>query len=545
MSFEVTAKDLLGRIGRLRTKHGEIQTPILLPVVNPLLQPISPAEMNRDFGCKAIITNAYLMKKNFGDEVCIRGIHDFLGFDNVIMTDSGAYQILVYGNIETTQEEIISYQEAIDTDIGVILDIPTGGDAPREKAEYSVAETLRRARTAIDTFNRKDILWVGPVQGGNHLDLISMSAKEMGKLHFSIHALGSPTQVMEHYLFSNLVDMIMEAKRNLPVERPLHLFGAGHPFMFAFAVAMGCDLFDSAAYAIYAREGKYMMDYGTERLTNLKYLPCNCRICSKYTPQELCALETESRTEALARHNLNVCYTEIRRVKQAICEGRLWELLEIRARNHPSLLEALKNLGKHREYLEENTPIVHSRGFFYLGSTGLARPEIIRHRRKLTHLASVDGKVMILLPELGSKPFHRSKEFKRVKAALRKRLDLRLEDLAFSVFACPFGVTPLELDETFPLSQYETPSTPDDETRHDVTEEVLHFISDNARYCKSIVVYAAGGLGEEIARKIEENDLEGKIIVVKNERHIWSRKALTILTEKVMEAFSIQDSLNS
>jgi 7-cyano-7-deazaguanine tRNA-ribosyltransferase len=339
--------------------------------------------------------------------------------------------------------------------------------------------------------------------------------------------------------------MIMEAKSNLPVERPLHLFGAGHPFMFAFAVAMGCDIFDSAAYAIYAREGKYMMDYGTERLTNLKYFPCNCKICSKYTPQELSALETESRTEALARHNLNVCYTEIRRVKQAICEGRLWELLEIRARNHPSLLDALTSLGKHREYIEENTPVVHNRGVLYLGSTGLARPEIVRHHRKLTHLASADGKVLVLLPELGSKPFHRSKEFKRVKATLRKRLDLRLENLAFSVFACPFGVTPLELDETFPLSQYETPSTPDDETRRDVTEEVIHFISDNVRCCKSIVVYAAGELGEDIARKIEESSLDGKITVVKNEGPMWSREALTILAGKVMEAFLIQDPPNS
>ena len=136
----------------------------------------------------------------------------------------------------------------------------------RSKAVYSVDETLRRAKKALGLFTRRDILWVGPVQGGNHLDLVTKSAKEMAKFPFSIYALGSPTQVMEHYLFDYLVDMIMEAKRNLPVERPLHLFGAGHPFMFALAVALGCDIFDSAAYAIYAREGKYMTDYGTERL---------------------------------------------------------------------------------------------------------------------------------------------------------------------------------------------------------------------------------------------------------------------------------------
>ena len=66
MSFEIVTKDILGRIGKLRTKRGVVETPVLLPVINPLLQPISPREMRNDFGCKAIITNAYLLKKNFG-----------------------------------------------------------------------------------------------------------------------------------------------------------------------------------------------------------------------------------------------------------------------------------------------------------------------------------------------------------------------------------------------------------------------------------------------------------------------------------------------
>ena len=98
----------------------------------------------------------------------------------------------------------------------------------------------------------------------------------MGKLPFQIHALGSPTEVMESYRYDVLADMILTAKKGLPVERPLHLFGAGHPAMFSLAVALGCDLFDSAAYALYARENRYMTENGTWRLEEMDYFPCCC-----------------------------------------------------------------------------------------------------------------------------------------------------------------------------------------------------------------------------------------------------------------------------
>ena len=150
----------------------------------------------------------------------------------------------------------------IDTDIATILDIPTGWDVTKGYARYTVKETLKRAKALKKMVTRNDLLWVGPVQGGQYLDLVAKSAKEMGKLPFQVHALGSPTPVMEQYKFDVLVDMIITAKMNLPPDRPLHLFGAGHPFMFSLAVALGCDLFDSAAYALFARQDRYLTESG-------------------------------------------------------------------------------------------------------------------------------------------------------------------------------------------------------------------------------------------------------------------------------------------
>jgi len=68
MCFEIVERDLLARVGRLKTKSGKVETPVLLPVVNPNVQPIPPKEMLEKFGCKALITNAYILKKHFGEE---------------------------------------------------------------------------------------------------------------------------------------------------------------------------------------------------------------------------------------------------------------------------------------------------------------------------------------------------------------------------------------------------------------------------------------------------------------------------------------------
>jgi 7-cyano-7-deazaguanine tRNA-ribosyltransferase len=276
MSFEVKEKDLLGRIGKLKTKNGTSKPPSV-PSHNPQHPTGRAATLRRRFGFEAVITNAYILWKRYREKPVNEGLHKFLKYDGAVMTDSGAYQILVYGNVEVSQKEIVTYQEAIGSDIATILDIPTGWHVPKEKAQETVAETLKRAKAFFKLKTRQDTLWVGPVQGGRHLDLVAKSAKAMGKLPFQIHALGSPTEVMESYRYDVLVDMIMTAKMNLPPERPLHLFGAGHPHMLALAVALGCDLFDSAAYALYARENRYMTENGTWRLGEMDYFPCQCQ----------------------------------------------------------------------------------------------------------------------------------------------------------------------------------------------------------------------------------------------------------------------------
>ena len=383
MSFEIKAKDVMGRIGLLKTRRGVIETPYMYPVINPVKKTIPLNEIKDEFKMNAVITNAYLVKKYFNETAIAEGVHKILDFEGVIMTDSGAYQLLIYGKVEVTPKEIVEFQEKIGSDIAVILDYPTGGNATKKMAEETVKVTIERA-TESEKYRTDDtILWVGPIQGGTYLDLIAYSAKEMSKLDFDIFALGSPTQIMERYEYDTLVDMIVTAKMNLPPNKPLHLFGGGHPMIFAFAVALGVDLFDSASYALYARADRYITPTGTIKLMDLHESICNCPICRRYSPDELKTLPKEQREKLLARHNLYVTILELNRIKQAIREGRLWEYMAMKARAHPKLLGALKRIKKYASYIEQFDPVTKKRALFYTGPEDSYRPEVIRHREYL------------------------------------------------------------------------------------------------------------------------------------------------------------------
>jgi 7-cyano-7-deazaguanine tRNA-ribosyltransferase len=499
MSFEIKEKDVIGRIGKLKTKSGTVETPLLFPVINPNIQLVPPRRLKTDFGFEAVITNAYILKKRFQNKPVKQGVHDFLGFNGAVMTDSGAYQILVYGDIEVNQAEIVAYQEQIGSDIATILDIPTGWKITKPHASKTVEETLHRAKDFFETKTRDDILWVGPVQGGKHLDLVSKSASEMGKLPFQVHALGSPTEVMENYRFDVLVDMILTAKKNLPVERPLHLFGAGHPMLFSLAVALGCDLFDSAAYALYARENRYMTENGTWRLSELTYFPCHCPKCVSETPQQVMEKRAKEREAFLAEHNLYACQAELRRIKQAIRDGRLWEHTEMRVHAHPALFTALKKLLNHSDFLEKHSPAVKRSGLFFFNSVGLARPEVTHYRYRLLdrYHPPKNARVLLLAPQTRKKPLHKAHEFKSVKKVFQSLGDALSSAVHVCFYAAPFGVIPLELDEVYPLSQHETAISLDIDTVDYVAFQVSAYLY-HVHYETVVLLHDAQMWGESV-----------------------------------------------
>ena len=498
MSFELRDRDLLGRIGRINVKGKSLETPAFMPVVNPMIQSIPPKRLKHEFGCDIIITNSYIIKNHLG-KVPDLELHKLLDYDGVVMTDSGAYQILVYGEVEVTQPEIIEWQKKIGSDISVILDIPTGWDVPRETVEYTVDETLRRAEEALPLIEDTPNLWVGPIQGGKHLDLVAKSAKRIGDMPFDIHALGSPTEVMERYMYPVLVDMAMTAKLNAPVERPIHLFGAGHPNIMAMSVAMGYDLFDSAAYALFAKDERYLTTRGTLMFKDLLYLPCSCPVCRNKSPEDLRDLPHGERQRLIAEHNLHVTMAEMETIKQAIVEGNLWDLVETRAKGHAEMTSALKTLTKYSKYLEEGASGFKGKGVFYYDYQSLAKPEVTRyHTRLMDHYGRPENRdIHVLLTEPQNKPFNKSSDFKHIK----KQTAEYNSRIHYCFIAAPYGLIPEYLAETYPTSQYQMSEPLDYETIQHTVGCILEYIEKHPLE-HTVVVTSNSPLDEELTKRL-------------------------------------------
>jgi len=378
--FEIKARDAAGRIGKIEVNGKKLETPAIMPVVNPKQLIVTPKEL-KEMGFDIIITNSYIIYKDeeLREKALEKGIHGLLDYDGIVEVDSGSFQLMRYGGVEVTNREIIEFQRKIGVDIGTFLDIPTIPDAPREKAEEDLKITLERAKEAESI---KNIPMNATVQGSTYLDLRTYAARKLSEMNFEIHPIGAVVPLMESYRYRDLVDVVIASKIGLRPDRPVHLFGAGHPMVFALAVAMGIDLFDSASYALYAKDDRYMTPEGTKRLEELEYFPCSCPVCSRYTPQELREMSKEERTRLLALHNLWVIREELNRVKQAIKEGTLWQLVDERSRSHPKMFAAYKRLLEYKDYLDENEPITKASAFFKVSEEIMRTPVVLRAKQR-------------------------------------------------------------------------------------------------------------------------------------------------------------------
>ncbi len=464
--FELIRRDGLARIGKLDTPHGQLETPALLPVVNPRLVTVPPREMHDTFGFRALITNSYIIRNDakLNARAIEVGLHEMLDFPGVIMTDSGTFQSHMYGEVEVKNEDIVSFQRDIGTDIGTVLDIFTEPDWSKERTAGAVDVTMERT---IEATNLKgNMLLAGVVQGSIYEDLREDCARRLALLNVDVHPIGGVVPLMEQYRFAELVDVIVASKKGLDPSRPVHLFGAGHPMVFALATLLGCDMFDSASYAKFARDDRFMFPEGTASLEDMKGIHCHCPACRSHTYEEIKAMGPADRASLIARHNLWVSMEEVQRIRRAVLEGDLWELVERRCRAHPALLSALRRLGKHKEYLERFEPLSRDNSLLYTGPETLDRPALLRYEKRFFERYKYpDTEVMVAFEESG-KPY--AKRYQKEMGDVMETCD------AHFFVASPIGPVPIELDEMYPIAQSLFPDPPDLETKERIKEQMEH-----------------------------------------------------------------------
>ena len=429
--FEIRDHDAAGRIGRLEVPRAgvTVETPALLPVVNPNVITVEPARLREEFGAEMLITNSYIIHSTdrIRDRVLDAGLHEFLGFDGAIMTDSGSFQLAEYGDIDVTTAEILEFQRRIGSDVATPVDVPTPPDVDRDRAEAELA-TTQRALADAEAADTGEMLVNAPVQGSTYPDLREAAGRHAADTDLDVFPVGAMVPLLNAYRYADVVDAVMGAKRGLDPDCPVHLFGAGHPMMLALAVAAGCDLFDSAAYALMARDGRYLTVSGTEHLAEMTYFPCSCPVCVEHTPEELRSEPDDDTERLLAEHNLHVTFEELRRIKAAIRDGNLLELVDRRARGHPAMLDGYRALLDHADRLERTDPVSKD-AFFYTSHEAARRPEVRRHHERLARL-DVPGR--LLVTESKAPSTHDYDAVWRVKP--------------------PFGPFPPALSETYPLT---------------------------------------------------------------------------------------------
>ena len=401
--FEINKRDGLARLGKIKTKHGVLDTPTLLPVVNPKIMTLTMKEL-AESGAQGIITNSYIIYKNpkLKEVAEDKGVHGLVNWSGPIMTDSGTFQSHVYGEIEMKPEEILDFQKKIKVDIGTVLDVFCEPETKFEDAKKELEETQKRIEAA--DANKEDIFLAAPIQGGRHLDLRMKAAEMASKTKAEIFPIGGVVPLMERNNFKLLSEVILASKKGLDISRPVHLFGCGHPMIFALAAFLGCDVFDSASYAKFASRDSLMFTWGTRSLDELQELPSEFSAFPGMTATKLKKLDKKERQKIIAKHNLMTSFAEIRRIKQAIHDGLLWELVESRLRSSPALMKVFEVIENNIDWISEFEPA-------YRYKTPIKSGEKSNIRPIFSNLSNSFESGEMLHPYFGKVPNHLSETY--------------------------------------------------------------------------------------------------------------------------------------
>jgi len=266
------------RLGRLKTAHGAVETPLFMPIATrAAVKSLTPEDL-KNLGTQIVLSNTYHLFKSPGLEIIKRagGLHKFMNWSGPILTDSGGYQIFslarnrkigsqgvdFFSEVDgkhflLSPEMAIQIQKNLKSDIMMVLDECVGWPCGKKQAETAVKRTsvwAEHCRMAYDKFfaDSRDSLLFGIVQGSIYSDLRRRSAKEIIRIGFDGYALGG---LMLGEPLKKTYQIIRVVERELDKNKPRYLMGAGKPEQIIQAVKLGIDMFDCVIPTRNARHG--------------------------------------------------------------------------------------------------------------------------------------------------------------------------------------------------------------------------------------------------------------------------------------------------
>jgi len=339
------------RYGILHTPHGDVEVPMFMPVGTlATVKTLSPEEV-RDAGAGVILANTYHLSIRPGTDIVAMagGLHKFMNYPGPILTDSGGFQVFSLAEkrkiteegvhfknhlngdpLFFTPESVIDIEEKLGADIIMSFDECIPYPVTHEYAKKSTERTLRWAKRGLDAHQREDQALFGIVQGGAYTDLREHCAQELAKMDFPGYSIGG-TSIGEPK--EVCFQMVKDAIRYLPPEKPRYLMGVGSLDYILEGTAMGVDMFDCVLPTRIARHGALMTSAGRVNIRDAKYEKdftpldpeCDCYTCRNYTKAYLRHLYKSEETfgkRLLSLHNVRFLIHIMEEARKAIQEDR-------------------------------------------------------------------------------------------------------------------------------------------------------------------------------------------------------------------------------
>jgi queuine tRNA-ribosyltransferase len=357
MTFRLDGRDGRARAGTLSTAHGDVPTPLFMPVATAgSVRTLSPEELV-EVGTRALIANSYslLVRPGVGAVEEAGGIHSFMRWRGPVFTDSGGFQMVrrgflvrkddegvvfrdhVRGDVrELTPEAVVELEERLGADVAMVLDDCPPAGAARDVVEDATRRTTLWAGRCLGAHSRNDQQLWAITQGGIEEDLRAASTRQLVAMGFDGYgigglSIGEPVEDMWRVMDGSL-DLV-------PVDRPRYLMGVGSPREVLHAVERGVDVFDSAFPTRNARHGTVITREGRFDISRGKMggdrepldPTCDCRVCQHVDRAYVHHLWRSNDTRwmnLVSFHNLHLMQDLVSGARVAILDGAFGDFKE-------------------------------------------------------------------------------------------------------------------------------------------------------------------------------------------------------------------------
>jgi len=357
MQFSRSAQDGLARRGELSFPRGKVQTPAFMPVgTYGTVKGMLPRDIH-EIGAEIILGNTFHLMLRPGTEVVKAhgDLHDFIGWEGPILTDSGGFQVWSLGKLRKISEEGVSFQSPVDgskvymdpersmevqrelgSDIVMIFDECTPYPATEAEARSSMELSLRWAERSKSAHEGNDAALFGIIQGGMYPELRRESLAGLQDIGFDGYAIGGLSVGEPKEEMLKVLDGLAD---HLPEQQPRYLMGVGKPSDILEAVMRGVDMFDCVMPTRNARNGHLFTSTGVIKIRNAVHrhsdqpldANCDCYTCQNFSRAYLHHLDKCREilgAQLNTIHNLRYYQNHMAAIRQAIEQGRLAEFAE-------------------------------------------------------------------------------------------------------------------------------------------------------------------------------------------------------------------------